>query len=286
MTITIVEVRESFPELECEPEPLGEGSFKIAFQCASDGSPLVLKIVKQALSEAEGVDEAEVPERVRRELVAMQAIHSDRVVRLLEGPDFRSIGDGTRLWYLEPLYPGGSLKERLQQPLATALTLQLCSDLLEGVSDIDEARLVHRDIKPANVVFDQEDRAVLLDLGIAYHLDLTDYTEPHLQSPKTAAYAAPEQFEERRAAIIDTRTDLFQVGVVTFHALTGKHPFNLEDPAGYMERLMNGRVDEGALADAVAPEAFKKLLLRLLRPRPNQRFRTVLAAQEELRGIA
>ena len=67
-------------------------------------------------------------------------------------------------------------------------------------------------------------------------------------SPRTPAYAAPEQFDVRHTAPIDSRTDQFLVGMVLFEAATGyPHPF-MYAAADYLAALLTGRVDEAALA--------------------------------------
>ncbi len=61
----------------------------------------------------------------------------------------------------------------------------------------------------------------MIDLGVALFTELSPLTESHINSPGTAKYAAPEQFEMRRLATIDFRTDLFQIGIVLVEALVG-----------------------------------------------------------------
>lgn len=283
MTVTPEAVAAAFPDLEVTPEPLGSGTFKTAFRARQSGSELVLKIVKAPVDEVGAV----LPERLRREIEAMRAVSSPHVVAVLGGPDAQIIGGDTHIWYLEPFYPNGTLDERLTGPWSEKRAAGLLAELISGVEAMwTQARLVHRDIKPANIAFSETDAAVLLDLGIALHIDLTPLTDELGISPRTVAYAAPEQFDIRRDAEIDFRTDLFLVGVVAFQALTGVHPFRaFDEPNDYASRLFEGAYDEEALSQCQASNAFKQILVRLLGPKPNQRFRKIEHAIDAVRDL-
>ena len=84
--------------------------------------------------------------------------------------------------------------------------------------------------------------------------------------------APPEQ--------IDFRTDLFLVGLVTYEALTGEHPFIPSDPAGYFQRLTSGDIANRPLDGARVPDSVRGFLRRLLQPAPNRRYRTPARARE------
>jgi len=284
MTTLPQDIVDAFPEFSVDARPLGAGTFKVAHRIEVGGEKHVLKVVLQPIDDPD----AALPERLRREIEAMSRIDSPRVVRIVQGPEIREIGGDHHVCYQEPFFPGGTLDARLPGPLSPANTLRMTRGLLEGVNALwGEQGLVHRDIKPANIAFDDNDEPVLLDLGIAYHAGVTPLTEPFGQSPRTPAYAAPEQFEVRRMAQIDFRTDLFLVGVVCLEALTGRHPYDpFGDPHGYMKRLFDGTFNRAPL-DAVDNEAaLKASLTRMIRPYPNQRFRSVQQALTSLPEVS
>jgi serine/threonine protein kinase len=289
------ELANAFPEYTFV-ETLGEGTFKVAYR-VSDAAreEFVLKVVKSPIDPTatttmgeseEEEDGLALPERVRREIEAMRVVISDRIVRIIEGPEIRQIGPASCLWYLELYYPGGTLRRQLGSLMSSDDVRILAGDLLEGVSALADASLVHRDIKPENIVLDGANRAVLLDLGIALHMELEDVTSSDMVSPLTEKYAAPEQFKLKRETVIDHRTDLFQVGIVLFEALTGVHPFNPTGPRpAYVQRLESHSYDSGALDDVPDCEQLKGFILRLLKPAPNQRYRTIAVAMSALGAV-
>jgi serine/threonine protein kinase len=202
MSVGPKDLESAFPEFSVDHQPLGTGGFKVAHQVEVDGISFVLKVVKQPIDDPD----AALPERLRRKIEAMRNVNSPRVVRIERGPEIREVGAEQHVWYLEPFYDGGTLDAWLGTPMAIDEVMTLTFGLLEAVEALwNQGRLVHRDIKPANIAFDDERLPVLLDLGIALHENLTPITQDFGFSPRTPAYAAPEQFEVRRLARIDFR---------------------------------------------------------------------------------
>jgi serine/threonine protein kinase len=274
MSLTCSEIAEAFPEYRFVKE-LGDGTFKVACLVEENGEQKVLKVSKASV---EGPD-ANLPERLRREIEAMKQVDCENIAQVLEGPGVREIASEERVFYIERFYPGETLDKRLNSSWAAEDASALLRGLLTAVKALEDAGIVHRDIKPENIVFDEDGKPVLLDLGIAYYKDLSSITEPFASSPKTPRWAAPELFAVRSTVVIDSRTDLFGVGVVCFEAVTGGvHPFNPDEPEHYMERLNSGEIDTKALNDASVPEPLAGVLVRLLQGAPNRRFRKVDAA--------
>jgi serine/threonine protein kinase len=152
-------------------------------------------------------------ERFRREALALAAVDSPHVVGVHDvGPD------GSYLVLRRAVGPTLAELVAAEGPLAPPRAVRIVAQVLDGLADLHAHRIVHRDVKPANVVIERRDRAVLLDLGVAL-----DRRRPKLTPAGTIAgtpgYMAPEQ--ERRRGSIDERTDLYQVGLLLQHALTG-----------------------------------------------------------------
>ena len=245
---------------------------KSAFLVIAD-DPLVLKIVREPLREDALEGAIGLPERIRREIEGMSAISHPGVVQIVAGPGARTIGDGLRVWYIEPFFAGGSLADRLDNPWPEAECVRLLEGLIDAAEALARHNTVHRDIKPSNIVFNASQRPVLLDLGIAYFQDLTPLTDSWGVSPRTPMYAAPEQFEMRMYSSIDFRTDLFLIGLVIFESLTGVHPFNPADPQGYYDRLTSCQWNSDALDNVHASDMMRRILRRLLDPSMSRRYR-------------
>ena len=89
--------------------------------------------------------------------------------------------------------------------------------------------VVHCDITPKNIIKKNDKNYVLIDLGIAKHIDTVTITEPGIIFG-TMGYIAPEQIKGRRNLTL--RADFYSLGIVSYQCLTGYHPFN------YQQELM------------------------------------------------
>lgn len=119
-------------------------------------------------------------------------------------------------------FPCGDLKARLQQPIAPAESLVLVRRIAAALAVVHGAGLVHRDLKPANVMLRESGEIVLIDFGLARGLDQTDGSTRVGTLRGSPYYMSPEQAEGR---MLDSRTDLYSLGVMLYEMLTGKKPY-------------------------------------------------------------
>jgi serine/threonine-protein kinase len=108
--------------------------------------------------------------------------------------------------------------------------------VLEALAGAEEAQIVHRDVKPENVIMDANDDFWLLDFGIARHLKLESLTGTgQIWGKFTLGYSPPEQMRNLKPQI-DSRADLFALGVTLYECATGRQPFR-QPPASNLEVL-------------------------------------------------
>lgn len=266
------DVTTAFPEYTLAVPPLGSGTQKVAYRATNaQADDLALKILLWDAISQEDEDQVSA-ERFRRELLGMASTSCPHIIAIIDGPDVRQIASGNHFWYTEPFLVGGTLRTRLKAgPLPGDEVYALALALLTAVDAMwTEGKFVHRDIKPENIGFLGDGTVVLLDLGIILFTDLSALTESQLRGPGSSKYAAPEQFEIRRLATIDFRTDLFQIGIVLVECLTGRHPF-FAIGTDYLHNLTN--FDPSTLDHIDMPGGLRSLLPRLLAPEPNGRYR-------------
>src|SRR5919109_3401358 len=139
----------------------------------------------------------------------------------------------SEVWEAEPymvlgLLPGGSLEHRLRdgRPLPDADTERLAGEIAAGLAHAHARGLVHRDLKPANVLCDADGHAKIADFGIARMGDAGTLTEAGTLLG-TAAYISPEQAAGEPAT---PASDVYSFGVILFRMLTGRLPFEAEEP--------------------------------------------------------
>ncbi|WP_091470180.1 serine/threonine-protein kinase [Paenarthrobacter nitroguajacolicus] len=283
------EVAAAFDGWNLVTPAVGKGGFKVAYRADRGADPEVVKVLLEPFDgEPDDFDITEFSERLSRELNAMSSTNCPYIVKVTADAQVMKIGTQLFVWYAEPFYSGGTLEERLRTgPLEVKEVLLLARALFTAVEAMwSEHRIVHRDIKPGNIVFDQVGNPVLLDLGIALYGNLTNITNSFEYSPRTARYAAPEQFELRKDAQIDFRTDHFLVGMVIYEALTGKHPFWSPGVtmATYLDRMSTFGPAQFESIDC--PAELRILVTRLLSEKVNRRYRRVEEPLADLSKIS
>jgi hypothetical protein len=145
-------------------------------------------------------------------------------------------------------------------------------DQVGSALDAAHARgLIHRDIKPANVLLGAGEHAYLTDFGLTKRLGASTGLSRSGQWVGTLGYVAPEQIRGER---IDARADVYALGCVLFHALTGQAPYLREsEEATLWSHLHDPPPPASMLADGV-PEAFDAVIERALAKDPDARFQS------------
>lgn len=156
---------------------------------------------------------------------------------------------------------GGTLRDRLQQPMAPVEALRIARDLASALEYAHSQGVVHRDIKPSNIMFRADGAAVLGDLGILKG-QTGSTTSMQMGSPH---YMSPEQIEGSAG---DGRSDLYSLGVVLFEMLTGRPPFDADDPYAVAAKHLAEPVPK--LPEAVS--LYQSLIDRTLAKKPEERY--------------
>ena len=162
---------------------------------------------------------------------------------------------------------------RLEADRAVRIVAQVASAL--GAAH--DNGLVHRDVKPANVLLTPEDHAYLSDFGLTKRArgDSQETQTGHLVG--TLNYVAPEQI---RGESVGPRSDIYALGCVLFHALTGQPPFPMEsDEAKLWAHLSEPAPSVTSVSGDVDPE-FDPVIARAMAKEPAERFGTAMGLAE------
>lgn len=203
-------------------------------------------------------------QRLKRESEVVAKLEHPNIVRLL------TVADDALVY---AYCPGVTLEEALESgPLPVARSVKVACDVLSALAYAHERGVIHHDVKPGNVLIKGE-RAMLTDFGFAKDLGLTAITgqDTLLGTP---SYMSPEQFEGTRT---DVRSDLYGVGAVLYHMLSGAPPYGKQ-----VIRFLLGdeRVPRAPLPPAAASLA--EVVDRALHRDPAERYATAAAMREAL----
>lgn len=221
-------------------------------------------------------------ERVKREIEIVTKNNFSNVPRVLEVNDYQ-IEDQNGIYLLEEYIDGDNLKKVLGQgKLSLKDAMNLTEQLLKIVVQMEEKKIVHRDIKPDNIVKNSSGKWYLIDFGIARALNMNSLTMTEAQvGPHTPGYGAPELFQYNKKDI-DSRADLFSLGVVVFEAVTGKHPFVKGDELNINEIWYNTVtvVPQSVVVDGDTDMQFIGLIQTFMQKHITRRPRTAKKALE------
>ena len=217
----------------------GFGSVYMAEQTEPIQRKVALKIIKL------GMDTRQVVARFEAERQALALMDHPGIARVLDG----GATETGRPYFVMELVRGVSITEYCDKNnLSTAARLDLFAQVCQAVQHAHQKGVIHRDLKPSNVLVtlhDGQPVPKVIDFGIAkaMHGKLTEKTlfTEFRQFIGTPAYMSPEQ-AEMSGLDVDTRTDIYSLGVLLYELLTGTTPFDttalVEAGYGELQRII------------------------------------------------
>lgn len=173
---------------------------------------------------------------LREAKLATRMRHPNLVAVHDAGYDF-----GKGIYYLVMDYvKGNTLRDIIAfegaQPEKDSVYVVLC--VAEVLAAAQRFGMVHRDLKPENIMITDDGAVKLLDLGIAKISEGFDSLKTTAKTVfGTPAYISPEQAEDSSA--VDTRADIYSLGIILFELLTGRSPYEGKSPSGILNQLLD-----------------------------------------------
>jgi tetratricopeptide (TPR) repeat protein/TolB-like protein len=222
--------------------------------------------------------------RLRREALTLSQLNHPHIASIYD------VGsDAGRDYLVLELVPGGTLFERIHAgALPIAEVLRIGIEIAEGLAAAHEQGIVHRDLKPGNVALDPRGHAKLLDFGLARHLPgvtrgaTVTVATLGLGIAGTLPYMSPEQL---RGAEIDSRTDLYALGVVLFEMSTGRRPFDGQVETAIVESILHDRAPQARSFNPAVPAVLETVIDRLLTKRAEDRYQSATEVIADLRHV-
>lgn len=256
-------------------EELGRGGMGTVYRARDleDGRTVALKVLPAELSL-----NASLVQRFRREVQTMRHLEHRHIVNICD------VGEADHSYYFTMEYmAGGSLEKLLQQRgrLSVPEAIDVAIQVSEALDYSHQRNLVHRDIKPANVLLSEDGVVKLSDFGIAKVVEATRMTVTG-GIVGTVDYMAPEQAEGRA---ITPKTDIYAMGAMLYHMLTGRVPFPGETPSQVIQQHRFSLPEPPRNLVPEMPENLSMLIEVMLQKDPAKRIPTAAALIHTLQKI-
>src|SRR5256884_2310494 len=208
------------------PVELGAGAMAITYRARDTvlNSAVALKVIDRSVAQNPGART-----RFLREARAAANIHHPNVARVTYYGE-----QDDECFYAMELVEGETLEDRVRRdgPMPLALALKIIEQATLALAAADVCGVVHRDIKPSNLMLESDASETLMvkviDYGVAKVMG--PEAEPAAEQTQagfigTPAFASPEQFAGAGQSPIDTRSDIYSLGVTLWYLLSGRTPF-------------------------------------------------------------
>ena len=216
-------------------------------------------------------------DRFQREAEATAKLQHPGIVRV------HRVGKSSGLHYFTmDLVEGPNLSQLVKQKSlseeeATRLTIEIC----EAIDYAHQHGILHRDLKPSNVLTDETGRTLVTDFGLAKRLeDESDFSHTG-QALGTPSYMPPEQAAGRRDEI-GFHSDVYSIGGLLYHLLTGRPPFEGDSHHGVLDQVFNTEPIPPRKLRANVSRDLDTICLKCLRKQPQHRYASAAELRDDL----
>jgi serine/threonine protein kinase len=247
---------------------LGKGAMGIVYEGRDPNLDrrVAIKTVKVENMSEEAAAEYEA--RFRTEARSAARLQHPNIVSVYD-----SDRDGDIAFLVMEFIQGDDLKAHIDKGERYTLdqSLKMIRDLLAALDYAHKQGIVHRDIKPANLLIEPGGRIKLTDFGVARIQDSGEATRTQGAMVGTLKYMSPEQVQGQP---VDSRADLFAVGIVLYQLLTSKRPFDGENDFSIIHQIIGHEPTPPSTFNPQLPAELDAVVSRALAKKRDERFAT------------
>ncbi|MCA8999755.1 MAG: serine/threonine protein kinase [Planctomycetaceae bacterium] len=188
---------------------------------------------------------------------------------------------GNQAFYTMPLISGGTLADRSRcSRFSERAASEMVRDVANAIQFAHERGIIHRDLKPSNILLEQDGRPKVADFGLAKQLESgTDLTASG-EVLGTPSYMAPEQVES--SANVTTSCDIYGLGGILYFLLSGRAPFEGNDPVGVMYQVVHSEPVPMRKINPQVSRDLETIVSKCLSKQPGDRYATAADVADEL----
>jgi Tol biopolymer transport system component len=259
-------------------EPLGEGGMGIVWRAEqlSTRREVALKLLI-----SQRVDSVKAQARFQREVELTARLDHPNIARIYDSGLHQGM-----YYYAMELIEGIPLDQYVRnQNFSRTQILALMQKVCQAVLYAHLRAVIHRDLKPSNIIISPDGQPHILDFGLAKALldedeELTISVEGQIAG--TPAYMSPEQASGYRSQL-DTRTDVYSLGVILFELLTGQSPHDLSfSMFDLLRQISSGNIRRPSEVDKSIDGELEAILLKALAHNPEERYASAGALAKDI----
>jgi serine/threonine protein kinase/Tfp pilus assembly protein PilF len=293
------------PGAEAATEPLGLIGKKVSHYrviSAIGGGGMGMVYQAEDLKLGRRVALKFLPEELAEDPVALRLLQREaQTASALNHPNICTIYEieehGGQPFIAMELLEGETVLERLTSrpgPVQLAELVDVGVQVCNGLQAAHERGIIHRDIKPPNIFLTRQGPVKILDFGIAKVAETEDIAGTHpavssegtrpgsLTAVGTPSYMSPEQVRKER---LDTRTDLFSLGLVLYQMAAGRRAFEGDTEEAIHEAILMLTPEPARAYNPAVPEGLDRVLARALEKDRTRRYQSAAELREDLLGL-
>ncbi len=266
-------------------EKIGEGGMGVVWKAVdtSLGREVAVKFLPESV-----VEDAERISRFEKEARTLASLNHPNIVTIYTVEE-----SGGRRYLAMELVKGEPVSKRIRsRGLDLDKIFEIGIPLASALAAAHEKGTIHRDLKPANIMVDEDGNVKVLDFGLAKLKAAANETaESELRTETisvpgqivgTIPYMSPEQIQ---AKPVDSRSDIFALGVILYELATGTRPFQGKSSSELMSSILRDAPSEVTSLRAELPPHFGRIIRRCLEKDPNRRYQSALDVRNELEDL-
>lgn len=198
---------------------------------------------------------------------------------------FDAVLDNDEAYVVMEYFPGETLERfcSFEHQLPVHRTIGIIFKCCLALDYAYRQGIVHRDIKPANIMVDAEDNVKITDFGLALNIGKKMQSDStFVMGVGSPAYMSPEQIKNYP---LNQKTDLYSLGVVLFHMLTGRLPFRAANPAQLIYKILNADPPSASQLNPDLPELMDSVLRKALEKDLYSRYKNGAEFAKDLSAV-
>ena len=253
-------------------ERIGEGGMADVYRAQDvvDNRTVAVKILKKEFAENE-----EFLRRFRNESKAIAVLSHPNIVKIFD------VGFSERIQFIVMEYIDGiTLNSYMEQegPLDWRDAVHYILQILRALQHAHSKGIVHRDIKPQNIMMLPDGTIKVMDFGIAKFAREDGKTGTD-KAIGTVHYISPEQ---ARGGVTDAKSDIYSVGVMFYEMLTGKKPFDTDNPVSIAVMHMQAEVPLPHLTRPDIQTGLEEIILKAMQKDPKDRYQSAREMMDDI----